>query len=144
MSHITKIDIEVTDLEALKEAAATLGGELQEGKKSYRWFGTWVGDTQMPEGMTRADLGKCDHAIRFKGAEYELGVVKRKDGKGFTLAWDYWHSGGLDRVLGGQSAPKLKQAYGVARLKREARKRRMAVHEQRLQDGTIRLRVRGR
>lgn len=139
MSHIARIEIEINDLGALKAAAERLGGELVQGQTTYKWYETWVGDTPMPEGMTRADLGKCHHAIRFPRAAYEVGVVQR--GSKYQLLWDYWEDGGLEPILG-KNAGLLKQAYGVERARAEARKRGLTVHEQRTKAG-IRLTLRG-
>lgn len=139
MSHIARIEIEINDLGALKAAAERLGGEFVQSQTTYKWYETWVGDTPMPEGMTRADLGKCHHAIRFPKAAYEVGVVQR--GSKYQLLWDYWVDGGLEPILG-KNAGLLKQAYGVERARAEARKRGLTVHEQRTKAG-IRLTLRG-
>ncbi len=64
MSHIAKIEMEINDLGALQAAAIRLGGELVIGQTNYKWYGEWIGNTPMPEGVTADNLGKCDHAIR--------------------------------------------------------------------------------
>ena len=64
MSHISKIEMEITDLESLKAACKRLGFTFQEYQKTYQWYGRWVGDTKLPEGILESDLGKCDHAIQ--------------------------------------------------------------------------------
>lgn len=111
------MQIEIKDLDALAEAAAQLGCELVRGQKTYKWYGEFVGDSPMPTGFTRADLGKCDHAIRVKGkpGAYEIGVVKRRDGKpGYTLLWDFWNGGhGLEEAIG-KDGRKLRQEYPLA------------------------------
>lgn len=141
MSHVATIEVKVSDKEALAAAAERLGGVFHEGQKTYRWYGTFVGDSPMPAGMTMADLGKCDHAISFPQASYEVGVRKNEDGS-YTLAWDYWGQGGLAPILGGPQAPKLVQAYAAEKLKQEARRLGHAVEsETTLQDGTVRLRL---
>jgi hypothetical protein len=90
MSHITSININITDLSALKAAITEFGAEWREGQQTYTWFGRSVGDYPLPEGFTQEDLGKCEHAIRLPGCEYEIGVVRKKDGTGFTLLYDFW------------------------------------------------------
>jgi len=139
VSHIARIEMEINDLGALRAAATRLGGELVMGQASYQWYGQWMGDTPMPEGVTSADLGKCHHAIRFSRAAYEVGVVQR--GSKYQLLWDYWVDGGLEPILG-KNAGLLKQAYGVERARAEARRRGLTVHEQRTNTG-IRLTLRG-
>jgi hypothetical protein len=132
MSHIAKIEIEILDLMALKKACERLGLEFVEGQASYKWFGQSIGDYPLPEGFTVADLGKCDHAIKVPGASYEIGVAKR-NGK-YTLLWDSWRSGGLERILG-TGAGKLKQAYSVTKAVCEAKRRGYMVKEQKTETG---------
>lgn len=118
MSHVAKIELEIRDLETLKQACQRLNLEFMENQQTYRWYGRSVGDAPLPEGFTIEDLGKCHHAIRVPGASYEIGVVQRQ-GK-YQLLWDNWHSGGLERILG-PGAGRLKQAYAIARVAKEAR-----------------------
>ena len=98
----------------LKEAAKLLGMEFLEGQTTYRWYGRHVGDYSLPEGFKASDLGKCEHAIGIPNDKkaYEIGVVKRRDGKeGYTLLWDFWAGGyGLEAKVG-KDGNKLKQSY---------------------------------
>jgi hypothetical protein len=132
MSHVAKIEIEILDLKSLKLACDQLGLEFIEGQKSYAWFGESIGDYPLPAGFTVADLGKCDHAIRVPGAEYEIGVVHRA-GK-YALLWDSWGRGGLERILG-TGAGKLKQAYAVTKTICEAKRKGYMVKEQKTETG---------
>jgi hypothetical protein len=129
MSHVSKIELEVNDLDTLKAACKRLGLEFIDGQKTYAWYGRFMRDYPLPDGISADDLGKCDHAIRVPGAEYEIGIVK-KNGK-YTLLWDFWQSGGLEKKLG-KNAGKLKQAYAVERVRREARTRGYGVCEQKV------------
>lgn len=126
MSHIDIIKCEVTDLTDLAAAVQRLGGELILGQKTYRWYGRFMGDYPLPEGLTQKDLGKCTHAIRFQNATYEVGVLE-KDGK-YQLLWDFWEDGGLEKVIG-PAAWKLEQSYSVCRTLREARRRKLKAKE---------------
>lgn len=74
MSHITTIDLQIRDLDAIAKACARLGLELVKGQKTFRGYTT----------------GRCEHALRVKGASnaYEIGLVNRTDGRGYNLAWD--------------------------------------------------------
>lgn len=139
MSHIARIEMEINDLGALKAAAERLGGTLIQGQTTYKWYGDWIGDTPMPEGMTRADIGKCHHAIKFPNAAYEIGVVQSQNK--YRLLWDYWEDGGLVPIVG-HNAGRLKQAYGIERARAEARRRGLTVQEQRTKTG-IRLTLTG-
>lgn len=143
MSHVAKIEIEIKDLQALRAAAARLGGELLEGKKNYAWYGRHVGDYPLPDGFAADDLGKCEHAIRIPGASYEIGVVRRRDGRpGYTLLWDFYSPGGLEQKLG-KNGQKLVQAYGVEAAKIAARRAGYMVSESVRADGSIALRMSG-
>lgn len=125
MSHIVELALEIKDLDALKKAVSAIDGlEYVENQKTYRWYGTSVGDYPLPAGLTKEDLGKCEHAIRVKNNPnaYEVGVVKRKDGKaGYTLVLDFWAGGhGLCNYIG-QKLPdgatrEDKQGYNALRI----------------------------
>ncbi len=128
MSHISEIELKIKSLDALKAACARLGLEFIQGQTTYKWYGHWVGDTPLPEGVKIEDLGTCHHAIRVPGATYEIGVVE-KQGE-YILMWDFWQSGGLERVLG-PGGGKLKQAYSVEQTKAVARRAGYKVTEKR-------------
>ncbi len=132
MSHIAKIELEITDIETLKLVCERLGLQFIENQTSYSWYGTWVGDSPLPEGITHYDLGKCDHAIRVPGAQYEIGVVRRD--KKYTLLWDFWHQGGLEQRIG-KNAGLLKQAYTIERVRMEARLKGHRISEQKAEKG---------
>lgn len=133
MSHVVTIQCEVNDLEALSAAAQELGMELSESK-TYKWYGRFMGDWKLPEGFSSSDLGKCDHVLRVKGAgpeTYEVGVVKRRDGKpGYNLLFDFWSGGfGLvDKI--GENAVNLKREYALAVAAKEMRRNGFRVSRQ--------------
>lgn len=141
MSHIAKIELHVTDLEALKAACAQIGLEFVEGQKTYRWYGRSIGG-QVPQGFTTADLGHCEHAIRVNGnpRAYEIGVVRRRDGKpGYVLHLDEWANGyGLVQVAGTGCA-KLKQAYAEQVACAQLRKQGFRFTRQVKEDGRVQL-----
>lgn len=142
MSHVAKIEIEIKDLEALDAACRRIGCTLVRSQTSYAWFGRHVGDYPLPEGFAVEELGRCEHAIKVPGASYEVGVVKRRDGRpGYTLLWDFWPSGGLRAKLGADGC-KLVQAYGVEAATRAARRQGYHVTETTKEDGTVVLKVR--
>jgi hypothetical protein len=100
------------------EACRRLGFEFQENQIRYKWYGRWIGDSPLPDGITEDQLGKCDHAIKVPGALYEVGVVR--NGKSYILLYDDWIKGGLKKKLG-VNAGILKQAYTIELLRKEAR-----------------------
>jgi len=115
------MEIEVKDLDALTKTCQELGLELVQGQKTYKWWGHSVGDYPLPDGFKEEDLGKCDHAIRvpqthpaYQRGSYEVGVVKRRDGRaGFQLLWDFYSGGyGLEAAVG-KNGDLLKQGYQV-------------------------------
>jgi len=126
MSHISKIELWIRDLEALKMACSSLNLEFRKNQKFYKWFGRFMGDTVLPEGVRAEELGACDHAIHVPGAEYEIGVLQR--GKEYILLWDSWFKGGLENLLG-KDAGKLKQAYAIEKIRLEARKRGIKIRQ---------------
>ena len=140
MSHITRIEISVKDLQALKQACKDLGLEFVDGQTHYRWFSRFMGDTELPQGMKESDLGKCHHAIRIPNdsTAYELGVRKQKDGS-YQLVYDYWQGGfGLENVIG-KGAQKLVQSYAAAVTTNLYKKQGFRVTKSVTKDGAIRL-----
>ena len=132
MSHIAKIELEINDTDTLKLACERLGLEFIENQTTYSWYGTWLGDTPLPEGITASDLGKCNHAIRVPGAQYEIGIVKRD--RKYILLWDFWNQGGLEQKLG-KIAGRLKQAYTIERVRKEAKLKGHRICEQKTNQG---------
>jgi hypothetical protein len=142
MSHIATVDVHVTDLAALKAACAELGIEFREGQQTFRWYGAYLGGYPLPEGFTAADMGKCEHAIGIPGNThaYEVGVVRRRDGKpGYHLMYDFWRGGfGLEEQIGTQ-AGKLRQQYAAQVAANQARKQGYRVTQSLHADGSLRL-----
>ena len=132
MSHIAKIEIEIRDLEALKEACKRLGFNFKTNQKYYAWYGIKVGNDLLPEGLTENDLGKCTHAIQIPSASFEIGVVEKDNS--YQLMWDSWIHGGLQKAIG-KDAGILKQAYAVESVKREARKKGYRLTEKKMKHG---------
>ena len=151
MSHIATVAIEIRDLDALEAACRELGATLHRNVKTYNWYGRSGGDAPIPEGMTVADLGKCDHVIRVPGVRYEVGVVKR--GNGYTLAYDFFgHDTGTDSMRHdgqrlhrtfGDGCKKLAQHYGVQKATRAAQARGHRVQRMVMTDGSIKLCITG-
>ena len=132
MSHIAKIKLEINDLESLKTACKALGFHFMENQKTYRWFGSWVGDTPLPQGVNIEDLGKCTHAIKVPEAVYEVGVVQK--GSKYHLMWDYWRGGRLEKHIG-KNACKLKHAYTLEQIRKSAKLKGYFIHETKTQNG---------
>ncbi len=104
MSHISKIEVQITDIQALKKACQRLGFSFLENKKCFvRYKGT----------------SECDHAIQVPDARYEVGL------RGPELLFDDYYQGGLNNNIPG----RIKQAYAVERVKQEANTRKMRIVE---------------
>jgi len=142
MSHVATVDLHIMDMAALKAACETLGLEFREGQLTFRWYGTIVGDYPLPQGFAVSDMGQCEHAIGIKDNDraYELGVVRRRDGKpGYLLMYDNWRGGfGLEATIG-QKAGKLKQQYAAQVAASQARKQGYRVSQSHQADGSLRL-----
>jgi len=124
MSHIAKIELEVTDLESLSRACQEIGLNLVKDKTSFKWFN---GD------------GKCKHAIEVPGASYEIGLVIEDEGKGYILQTDFFDKG-IEKAIG-KNGGLLKQKYAVQRTRSEAKRKGYRVIEKQT-DKSIRLHVR--
>jgi hypothetical protein len=77
-------------------------------------------DAAYKYGIKPEDYGKCDYALCVPGSKnaYEIGVVKRKDGKGYHLLYDFYANGyGLMSRVNTTANPtgigRLTQAYSV-------------------------------
>ena len=146
MSHIVTIQTELRDLAAIKAACKRMGWELLEGQHAFKWYGRYVGDYRAFEkqladqGIAVKDYGKCDHAIRVPGAEYEIGLVQ-KGGKIVPL-WDFYSPGGLGNIKQENGMGGFLQAYATEKAKLEARRKGYTVTERTLPTGEIQLQVR--
>lgn len=121
MSHLSKIEIEVTDLNALAIGCKRLGLELNRGKQKFLWYG---------------EPADCSHAIKVPGARYEIGLIRKE--RGHELMCDYYDSA-IGQAIG-KNGGKLKQAYAVEKAKLEARRKGYSVVETENEKG-IRLRI---
>jgi hypothetical protein len=136
------------DLDAVKEAALLCGLEFRENQRTFKWYGTFVGDTTPPAGRDPKDYGKCEHALRQTDMQggYEVGLVPALDGEGYDALFDSWSSQG-GRLPGKMAALKREYAAAVATKKAVAtlaRKGFSKVTRENLPGNRIRLRLRKR
>lgn len=107
MSHISKIDCKITNLNVLKKAVTNLKGEFKENQKEFTWYGS--------------KKGECVHAISFPDAKYEIGVCKSEENpKAYTLKQDDYYLGGLNSYVG-KKGWKLSQEYSIEQAKYSAK-----------------------
>jgi hypothetical protein len=147
MSHVTSSSVIIKDLDALR-AAVKLFPELQwcEGQKTYRWYGSWQNDYSSDDaaykraGIDPKDYGKCAHAIKCKGSEYDIGIVPLKTG-GYGIIFDYYGTGRKIQEVVGEQACKLAQQYSRQVTIQAARKAGYFVREKVLPTGAIKLQL---
>ena len=158
MSHVAQCAVVVRDMRDLKAAVERLGGSLVEGKTSIKWYGRFVDDSDTwvtfftPERVKEIqrmsptarkaiitnEMSRCDHAIKFPGVGYEVGVVKHGDGT-FRLRYDEFdHS---LQVKMGPGGGKLSQAYALEAAKRAAKLKGWMSREIAQKGGSIKLEV---
>lgn len=166
MSHMAAIELHVTDIDDLEAACNVLGLQLDRGRSNWRWFGSWENDyhasdaAYLAAGINPKEYGKCaDHVITIPGDKYcyEIGVVRRRDGKpGWVLVYDFWGSKGrriaakiqaTEQVTDPKSgstktvtdrAGLLKQAYEAAYTQRRMKNKGFDARLIKLADGHVR------
>lgn len=127
MSHVVSSAALVTDLACLKETVRKYFPMLEwvEGKTRFAWFGERIGDYTEADAADRNGIpadqwGTCDHVLRMKDINYEIGVTKRRDGKGYSLCWDFYADGiNLSNCIG-TGAEKLMVRYNQTYVERFA------------------------
>lgn len=122
MSHISKIELEVTDLGVLCQACKRLKLSFIRDQQTLKWYGK---------------DGICQHVIRIPQANYEIGIIERA-GR-YELCCDFYDQG-LQRAIG-NGGGLLKQAYALEKATIEARRKGYRVVEKKTDTG-IRLHVR--
>lgn len=133
MSHVSHIQLKIYDLSAIKRACNRMGFQFMENRKTYIWYGKLVEPEKypLPLGITEAELGHCDHAIKIPGAKYEIGIVKRNNS--YMLLCDFWDTKLKNAI--GENGGLLKQAYGVEVIKEAVRKKHYSYNEKQVNSG---------
>jgi hypothetical protein len=158
MSHVAQCSVVVRNLIDLEAAAVRLGGKLIRDKKSIVWYGQFVDDSKTwktfftPEraaeiaAMSREarkaiitkEMSRCDHAIKFSGVRYEVGVMAQDDGT-FRLRYDEYDYSLKSKL--GPGGGKLAQAYALEAAKRAARLKGWMSKEVAQKGGAVKLEV---
>jgi hypothetical protein len=143
MSHITKIEIEIMDLGALRMACTRLDLGFHENQRTFKNY-------------NRSAEGECDHAIGLlnNAKAYEIGVARRENAPGYELKWDSFANGyGLvDGIYDGAHCTStnrtadgalglLKQAYAAEAAMLAAQQQGYIATEQTLSDGSLRISI---
>lgn len=146
MSHVLQSSIIIKDLECLDAAVRSMGATLVRNVKTYNWYGRSVGDYPIPEGMTKEQLGHCDHVIRLPGVHYEIGVCgNQKDGS-FRLQYDFYsgglmHDGQKLKTHFGDGLSRLQTAYTESTVRKQAQSHGYSVTRKVLTNGAISLQL---
>ena len=117
MSHVSNVELTVSDLDALRDAVARTNGLTWcEEQKSYHWYGKWMDDfhgkaAAVDNGFKPSEFGKSEHAIKVDGVEYEIGVVKNPTGEGYRLIYDNYDSGKQIAERYGTGLETIKNSY---------------------------------
>ena len=122
MSHFTKINVEIRDVEALKSACRELGLTVEQNAQARGYYRNTI---------------KGDHVIRLNGP-YDVALQRRPEG-GYEMQADLWQ-GHVERELG-RDFGRLRQLYGTHKAMREARRKGMTVRRRNLPNGNIRLNI---
>lgn len=142
MSHVSSIDLEINDLQALEKMCKEMGLTFVKDKKTYTWYGRFMGDYPLAKGMKVEDLGKCSHAIKVPGSAYEIGVCKQKDGT-FRLTYDFWGPGKIISDKLGHDLEKLKQMYATNKIEIEAKRKGYTTQRKKLSNGSMMVTIGG-
>jgi hypothetical protein len=131
MSHYSEVAIELTDEGCLVAALCRLGfeGKVEVHREARPLYG-YQGDVRPQKAhiiIRRQHVGR---------AANDLGFEKQADGRFrvWVSEFDQSHNGYNDAWLG-----RLKQAYGIEKVRREAKKRGYRLTEQKQDNGTVRL-----
>ncbi len=125
MSHISTIQTQIRNLDALRAACEDLHVRLIDGGQVQGYY----------RGMARAD-----YRIELPGTRYQVGVVRQQDGT-YALQADFW-GGHVERTLG-KGYGLLLQRYGLHVITHEAKRRGKAISATQLPDGRIQVRIAG-
>jgi hypothetical protein len=106
--------ISINDIEILKRAVKIMGLVWKEGQTTYKWYAD--GRDTKAKTTLESSQGICEHAIGFapgqSSYEYEIGVVKNKDGEGWKLVFDPYDVIAASKV--GNQCEKLINEYSQA------------------------------
>lgn len=164
MSHVASVPCSFQSLAAMKAACAKLGWTFREGVTRLKWYGKFVDDSPVVDGIFDAETTAkvramssgqrkswmtehfplCDHVIEVPGCTYTVGVFKKDDGT-WGLKWDYYQSA-LNVAMGGAhdgtgGAGKFQQFYTAEVWKQTAIEQGHNFSEYQTADGAIELEV---
>lgn len=129
MSHISKVKVELKNLDALERALLPLNLELVRNQKTFRAY---------------RQGNPCEHLIRSTTNEkaYEIGVVQNQDGT-YALAWDTFLGGRGMVELAGKDCCNIMQNYAVEEAQTQMESAGYVVERTHQENGTVQLQCLG-
>ena len=97
VSHVTKVDVEIRDLDAMETVCKRRGLALHRNQQKYAWWGR---------------SGKCSHAIHLNSRSFEIGLVAQSDNS-YRLIFDFYGQHELLAAVGGQECEGLIGDYTI-------------------------------
>lgn len=149
MSHVASVELQITNLDALEQAAEACGLELIRESKTFSWFGRFLNDWSNEQraaalkGYDPKQFGHCEHELRLKGSRrgdgnYSIGLVPRLDGKpGWELLYDTYGQGHKLEAAAGVNLNGLRDQYAAALAERKCKAMGYKVKRRVTQDGDI-------
>lgn len=145
MSHISKIEIVIVDLDAFEAACRELGVELRRNQKTFKSFAGAKHPCEMAvvdaANQEAYELGLVRARYDNNQASRTFGqVVQDPNGSAYMALTDNWDGGkGLNEKIG-ENAGLLMQRYGLNAARRQAAQQGMSVvREERLPNGSVRM-----
>jgi hypothetical protein len=146
MSHVASVELVINDIASLKKACENIPSlTFMEGQTTHEWYGKFLADSDVGRQTAREfdaeTFGKCEHAIKVEGADYEIGVVKNPTGSGYRLIYDQWGSGGkrIASACGGEGLTKIKTEYGAVRTSRHLQRQGYRVIRRVMANGQLKI-----
>jgi hypothetical protein len=96
MSHLSSVELTITNLDILTKACENLGLTLNRSKKTYKSY--WTPEID------------CDAVIQDQEGG-EAAIISKKDNTGYDLQWDSYQNSLLSKI--GENCGHLNHAYGV-------------------------------
>lgn len=132
MSHLVSAPLKILDLDALRSAAASFGATMEKAST----FTSYTGDGN-----------PCEHRIKLSGVNYQVGVVKDKEGH-YVLSHDPYGGDGYGRHDGhkleakfGKNLGLLTQRYAVQTVVIKAKAKGWMIQHKTLANGSVQLRM---
>jgi len=133
MSHLITNEVIITDLDILRKAVSGIKGlKWAEGKKEFKAY-------YRNKEQEKELGGKVEHVIEIDknltSYSYEVGVVRRKDGTGWSLVFDPFDSYAARHV--GRNCENIMSAYNEAYIRDFAEKNGFMMEEATDENGNL-------